>query len=222
MKKIDEQIQWYEQNSTSLYDDIVRIELNKINELYDGYEDYTDEIFVNEMIEAFCKIIEKQRERINDLETENGAYITNSSFSSGNQPFVHNFAVCQTNITSQNKGALQEGFQNDKQLQEAFTLYCLSKGKSSYTVNDYCSRIKNLWKSFYEEYQKGNLPKEIEVNEEKIQPNTPLLNVYYHTDELNCYVSMKIAESDGNRNWANTRAAFNKFDEFKISIKVNK
>jgi hypothetical protein len=59
------------------------------------------------------------------------------------------------------------------------------------------------------------LPEEIEVNEEKINPNNPLLNVYYHTDELNCFISMKIAESEGNRNWANTRAAFNKFDEFK-------
>jgi hypothetical protein len=29
---------------------------------------------------------------------------------------------------------------------------------------------------------------------------------------------MKIAESEGNRNWANTRAAFNKFDEFRVSI----
>lgn len=219
MNKIDERIQWYEQNSTNWYDDLVRIELKKIRDLYDVYEDSTDELFVNEMIAAFCKIIETQRERIRDLELENGTDNINStdsyeaSVSFGSQPFECKF-IPRTNISFGN-GMPQEGFINDKQLQEAFTLYCLNNGKSSYTVNDYCSRIKNLWKSFYAEYVQGALPKELEINKEKINPSNPLLNTFYHTEELDCYISMKIAEAEGNRNWANTRAAFNKFDEFK-------
>ncbi len=219
MNKIDERIQWYEQNATNRYDDLVRIELKKISDLYDVYEDSTDEMFVNEMIEAFCKIIETQRERISALESENNEEKINSAdvyeadvpFSG--RPFGQKF-MSFTNISVGN-GISQQGFQNDKQLQEAFTLYCLNNGKSSYTVNDYCSRIKNLWKSFYTEYIQGELPKELEINEEKINQNSPLLNALYHTEELNCYISMKIAESEGNRNWPNTRAAFNKFDKFK-------
>lgn len=234
MKKIDDQIQWYKQNSNSLYDDIVSIELEKINSLYDRYEDHTDEIFVDEIIESFCKIIERQRDKIHDLETESGMYnmtahplgLSNStneaesSFDFSSQPFRHRFIAFKS-TPAENNGILQESFQNDKQLQDAFIQYCLINGKSSYTVNDYCSRIKNLWKSFYEEHQNGELPEELVVIEEKINPNCPLLNAYHHTDELHCFISMKIAGNDENRNWANTRAALNKFDEFKSSLTRN-
>ena len=145
MKKIDEQIQWYAQNSNSLYDDVVSIELEKINKLYDKYEDHTDEIFVEEMIESFCKIIERQREKIYDLETESGVYGFHSIPSAENIP--------------------QQGFDDDKELQMAFTQYCLSNGTSSYTVNDYCSRIKKLWKSFEEDYRNGTLDDYLEKRE---------------------------------------------------------
>ena len=198
MNKIDERISWYEQNSTNWYDDLVRIELEKIRALYDVYEDSTDEMFVNEMIEAFCKIIEHQRERINELESESYA---------GTQYLADDILA--------EKSIPEEGFQNDKQLQEVFTAYCLNDGKSSYTVNDYCSRIKNLWKSFLAEYTQDASSTDLKINREKINRDTPLLNAFYHTQELNYYIGKKIAESEGNRNWANTRAAFNKFNEFK-------
>ncbi len=189
MRRIEEQIQWYKQNSNSLYDDMVSIELEKINSLYNRYQDHTNEIFVEEIIESFCKIIEKQRDKICALKTEEE----------------------NNNITSKD-------FQNDKMLQDAFTKYCLSNGQSSYTVNDYCSRIRNLWKSFYDEYQQSNLPEELELVEEKIQLDCPLLNAYHHVDEVHCFISMKIASTNGNRNWINARAAFNKLDEFKSTI----
>lgn len=228
MKKIDEQLQWYAQNSNSLYDDMVSIELEKINSLYDRYEDHTDEIFVEEIIESFCKIIERQRDKIYDLETENGVYgfhapasntggSANGGFGFSGQPSGHGFMSYQK-YSVQSDDVIRDGFSNDKQVQEAFTQYCLSSGKSSYTVNDYCSRIKNLWKSFYSEYKEGVLPEELIVDEEVITSVNPLLNAYNHTEELSCYISMKIAGSEGNRNWANTRAAFNKFDEFKMSL----
>ncbi len=224
MKKIDDQIQWYKQNSNSLYDDMVGIELEKINSLYARYEDHTDEMFVEEMIESFCKIIERQRDKIWDLETENGG--TKEADGFGNQPVGHGCMAFAKNSSPKNNGIPQDGFQNDKQLQGAFTQYCLNDGKSSYTVNDYCSRIRNVWNLFYKAYkgeceENERLPEELmsAVAEDDISSGNPLLNAYNHIEELSCYISMKIAGTDGNRNWANARAAFNKFDEFKSENK---
>ena len=200
MKKIDEQIQWYEQNATRKDDDLIKANLKLIDNLYGEIENSEDKIFLDKIIGTFCEIMEIQRDVIVDVKTEMGYY---------DVPNQHNFVVTYSQHTE---------FINDKQLQEAFTAYCLKAGKSSYTVNDYCSRIKNVWKSFYAENQNGYLPEELEVNEEKINSNNPLLNAYYHADELHCYISMKIAGFEGNRNWLNARAALNKFDEFKSSL----
>lgn len=221
MDKINEQIQWYEQNSTSYYDDLVRIELKKIKDLCDAYEDHSEAMFVDEMIEAFCKIIQEQRKKIQDLEAEGDfaadSFSNPSLFAAkGSTPFAQHFMTA----IPQDRNASHNGdFGNEKQLQEAFTAYCLNKGRSSYTANDYCSRIKNLWKTFYAECQSGELPEEMTANEENVQPNSPLLNAYHHTAELHCYVSMQVATSSGNRNWLNTRAAFNQLDRFKMDVK---
>ena len=203
MEKIKEQIQWYENNATRKDDDLIKANLKLINNLYAEIENSEDKIFLDKIIGTFCEIMEIQRDVINDVMvlSEQGAFCS----APNQQSFIVDYS-----------GTAE--FSDDKQLQAAFTSYCLGMSKSSYTVNDYCSRIKNLWKNFYEEYQNGELPREIEVIEEKIKPNSPLLNAYYHADELNCYISMKIAVNEGNRNWAKTRAAFNKFDEFKQSL----
>ncbi len=200
MKKIDEQIEWYDENSTCLYDDVIKIDLKKINELYEVCNGDFDEVYVDEMISAFCNIIEKQRQRIMDLETENGVYGYNMN--TNQQNFV----------TAYTPG--QKDFEDDKQIQEAFTAYMFNKGKSSYTVNDYCSRLRKLWKEFYEEYNKGELPAELEVTEEIIKADAPLLNVFNHVDEMNCYIGMKIDTTEKNRNWLNVRAAYNNFADF--------
>ena len=88
MEKIEKQIQWYKQNSNSLYDDMVSIELEKINSLYDRYEEHTNEMFVEEMIESFCKIIDKQREKINELEYE---FANDEMTAFSSQPVGHSF-----------------------------------------------------------------------------------------------------------------------------------
>ena len=206
MQKIEKQIQWYKQNSNSLYDDMVSIELEKINSLYDRYEEHTNEMFVEEMIESFCKIIEKQREKINELEYEsaNDEIIAFSS-----QPVGHSFINVLNN---------QEGFQDDKELQFAFTQYCLRNGTSSYTVNDYCSRIKKIWKSFEDDYRNGKLSGELSDMFPEVPWDGVLLNVYENIDILGKYVKEKIDETNGNRNWLNARVALNKFDEFKSSL----
>lgn len=206
MQKIEKQIQWYKQNSNSLYDDIVRIELEKINSLYDRYEEHTNEMFVEEMIESFCKIIDKQREKINELEYE---FANDEMTAFSSQPVGHSFINVLNN---------QEGFQDDKELQFAFTQYCLRNGTSSYTVNDYCSRIKKIWKSFEDDYQNSELSGELSEMFPEVPWDGILLNVYDNIDILGKYVKEKIDETNGNRNWLNARAALNKFVEFKTSF----
>lgn len=206
MKEIEEQIKWYDDNATRKDDGLIKANLKLINNLYNEIENSEDKIFLDKIINTFCEIIEIQKDVINDV-TMTSEQIGLSSVPNG-QAFIVDYS------------GIKE-FVDDKQIQNAFTSHYLGKGKSSYTINDYCSRIKNLWKLFYEEYKNGELPKELIVNEEKINSDTPLLNAYHHTDELACYISAKIVCTEGNRNWLNVRAAFNKFDEFGTSIKNN-
>lgn len=226
MKKIDELILWYEQNSLTAHDCIVSIELEKINSLYDRYKDHTNEMFVEEMIESFCKIIERQQEKAIELEESLRNEITansyNSEILSGSQPFGHSFMTVpnlrRDNVPRDPEEKIED-FQNDKQLQNAFTQYCLSNGTSSYTVNDYCSRIKKTWKSFEDDYRTGKLKDNLSSKFPEIPWDGILMNVYYNIEVLAEYVKSKIAETEGNRNWLNARAALNKFDEFRASIK---
>lgn len=208
MKKIDEQIEWYEQNATRQDDDIIRVNLQLINNLYEEIQHSDDSLFFDKIIGTFCEIIEIQRDVIDDLKTESGVYGFGSSSAQ------HNYIVGNSQLTE---------FDNDKQLQDAFTAYFLKSGKSSYTVNDYCMRLKKLWKLFFEEYQSNELPQgfakeDITINEEMIKADTPLLNVYHYVDVIINYITKKIAACEGNRNLANTHAALKKFMDFKISI----
>jgi hypothetical protein len=226
MKKIDELIQWYEQNSLTPHDCMVSIELEKIKSLYDRYKDHTNEIFVQEMIESFCKIIERQQEKAIELEenlkNEINANNYNGGIFSGNQPLGHGFMTV-TNLgrdnMPRNPEEKIEDFQDDKQLQNTFTQYCLINGTSSYTVNDYCSRIKKTWKSFEDDYRTGKLKDSLASRFPEIPWDGALMNVYHNIEVLAEYVRDKIAETEGNRNWLNTRAALNKFDEFRANIK---
>lgn len=199
MGKIDEQINWYENNATRKEDDLIKANLKLINNLYREIEHSEDKIFLDKIIGTFCEIMEIQRDVI---------YNTSLDIEDPNMYTVPN-QYGFVPISKQSNSIL-----DDKKIQEAFTTYCLSIGKSSYTANDYCSRVRNLWKSFYAEYQQGRLPKEIEIDEDIIKPDAPLFNAYHHIDVLNCYVSMNVACDKSNRNWANIRAAFNKFADF--------
>lgn len=189
---------------------IIISKLRMINDLYPECEYSDDAMLFDEIIKTFADIVELQKGIINDLRMEI------ETTASGNRSNVtakspHNYAPGHLPPATD--------FETDEQVQAALTyyfIYQVEKPLSSYTINDYCSRLKNLWKSFYAEYIEDKLPKEFEISKEQINENTPLLNVFYHMEALNCYISMKIAESEGNRNWANTRAAFNKFDEFKF------
>ena len=203
MKIIDEQIQWYEQNATRKDDDLIKANLKLINNLFDEIENSEDRIFIDKIISTFCEIMEIQRDVIQEAEY-------NDMIASGYGPTQSNLIATYV--------PQMEGFKNDEQLRSAFAYYLTHQVKkpfSSYTINDYCSRIKILWKSFYEECKNNEMPDSIRVLEERVVPDNPLLNAYHHIDEIQYYLNMKISLDKENRNLTNARAAFNKLDKFK-------
>lgn len=203
MNKIDEMIRWYEENETRREYKLIKAKLRLIKNLFDEIENSDDRLFMDEIIDNFSAIMELHRDVIIDKEMEIESWEAGSNNGNTNHDFV-----CLTQ---------QDSFRDDKQLQAAFTAY-LSFGKtkplSSYTINDYCSRLRNLWKSFYTAYQEGSLEYELCVNIQRITTENPLMNAYYHIDELQCYAHRMSMQSEEKRNWANTCAALNKFAEF--------
>lgn len=204
MNRIDEMINWYKENATRREYTLIKAKLKLIKSLLDEIENSEDRIFVDEIIDNFADIMALHRDVIMDKETElescAAAFGVGDNSTSGFVAFL-----TQTN-----------GFRDDKQLQAAFAAYLASKKKkplSSYTINDYCSRIRNLWKSFYAEYQAGSLPKELSENVEIIHEDNPLINALNNIDELNCYAEMCMHSENG-RNWANAIAALNNFADF--------
>lgn len=198
-QRIHELIEWYEQNFTRKEDDYIKANLQLIITLAKNVKNSDDIIFIERIIDTFCDIVRKQREIIQTLECQ-----------SQTQPV--------SNVIAQNGFATSyiptvSGFTNDEQIRAVFSAYMQKEGKSSFTANDYILRVQNLWRSFYSDYQAGELPSELaeSVIEEEIKADAPLLNAYNYIEELNCYVSMKMAGSGGDRNFANTRAAFNTF-----------
>lgn len=201
VKKIYELIIWYDENSTRKEDDYIKANLRLVINLAENVENSDDIMFIEKIVDTFCDIVQKQREVIQELE-----YVTGDLAANGNTS-QHNFTPSYVTPT--------DGFFNDEQIRAVFTAYMQKEGKSSFTANDYILRVQNLWRGFYSDYQAGELPFELAeaVIEEEIKADAPLLNAYNYIGELNCYVSMKMAGSGGDRNFANTRAAFNTFSK---------
>ena len=197
-KIIDEQIDWYEKNATRLDDDYIKAHLNLIKNLAENIESSEEIMFLEKIIMTMCEIIEVQRGVISNLEMQ------------ASQQAIA-IAPPHNNVTFYTASA--EGFSDDEQVKAVFTAYMKNEGKSDFTINDYILRIQNLWRSFYSDYINGELPHELaeSVREGEIKEECPLLNAYHYIEELNCYVSMKIAASDDDRNLANVRASLNKF-----------
>ena len=200
-QRIHELIEWYEQNFTRKEDDYIKANLQLIITLAKNVKNSDDIIFIERIIDTFCDIVRKQREMIQTIECQSqtqpvGYVIAQNGFATSYIPTV-------------------SGFTNDEQIRAVFSAYMQKEGKSSFKANDYILRVQNLWRSFYSDYQAGELPSELaeSVIEEEIKADSPLLNAYNYIEELNCYVSMKMAGSGGDRNFANTRAAFNTFSK---------
>lgn len=201
MRKIYDLIEWYEDNSTSKEDDFIKAKLKSIIHLAENVENSEDIMFIEEIVQTFGDIIRKQRKVIRELEEESEFLPIGQDF--GQQSFMTSYV------------APVEGFANEDQIKTKFTAHMQEKGKSPFTINDYILRIQNLWRSFYSDYEAGELPSELaeSVIKDEIQQDSPLLNAYNYIEELNCYLSMKIAGDSSNRNWLNVRAALNIFGE---------
>ena len=204
MNRIDEMINWYKENASRREYTLIKAKLKLIKSLLDEIENSEDRIFMDEIIDNFADIMALHRDVIMDKEIELESCA--AAFGVGDNS-TSGFVALPTQ---------PNGFRDDKQLQAAFAAYLASKKKkplSSYTINDYCSRIRNLWKSFYAEYQAGLLPKELSENVEIIHEDNPLINALNNIDELNCYAEMCMHSENG-RNWANAIAALNNFADF--------
>ena len=207
MNRIDEMINWYKENETRREYTLIKAKLKLIKSLLNEIENSEDRIFVDEIIDNFSDIMELHRDVIMDKEME-----LESLAAAGSGCNTSSFIAVR-----------QDGFRDDKQLQAAFSDYLSKKKKkplSSYTINDYCSRIRNVWKSFYAEYQAGSLPKELSENIEIIHEDNPLVNALNNIEELCCYAEMCMHSENG-RNWANAIAALNNFADFAAESSKN-
>ena len=203
IEKIQDLILWYEENSTRKEDDYIKANLKLVIHLAENVEHSEDLMFIEKITDTFCDIIKKQREVIQVLEYEADFQPMNS--------------VVQNNYVSSCVASV-EGFKNDEHIKSVFINFMVNgteKKRSSFTANDYVLRIQNLWRSFYADYEARKLPSELaeSVIRDEIQQDAPLLNAYNYIEELNCYLSMKIAGESSNRNWLNVRAALNIFGE---------
>lgn len=196
-ERIFELIKWYDENSTCKEDGYIRANLRLIADLVENVEGSEDIIFIEKIVETFLDIIKKQRELIMASET-------------GTPAVIQGLGQQLSSIA-----AFGDGFLNDERIKASFTEYMQRAGKSPFTTNDYILRVQNLWRSFYSDLEKGNLPLELaeSVVKDEIKADSPLLNAYRYIEELNCYVSMRIAGDSQNRNWFNIRAALNIFGE---------
>lgn len=211
MRKIYELIDWYEDNSTRKEDDFIKAKLKSIIHLAENVENSEDIMFIEEIVQTFGDIIRRQRELIRELEEETERLPFGQDFSQ--QSFMTSYV------------APVEGFVNDEQIKSVFINFMVNgteKKRSSFTANDYILRVQNLWRSFYADYEAGELPNELaeSVIRDEIRPDSPLLNAYNYIEELNCYLSMKIAGNSSNRNWLNVRAALNIFGEAMLGKKI--
>jgi len=201
-----------------MHDEIIRKEepiiiskLRMINDLYPSCEDSDDKMLFDEIINTFADIVALQKEMINDLRIESETIKSgNPTMTSGG--FSHNYTA--------NPTLSMDDYKTDAHIQAAFFYHLthnVKKPLSTYTINDYCSRIRNLWNSFSNVYKNGELPDDLLVDEERITKENPLMNAYLHIDELVCYIGMLSAASQDSRNIANMKAALSKFIDF-ISI----
>ena len=203
IEKIQDLILWYEENSTRKEDDYIKANLKLVIHLAENVEHSEDLMFIEKITETFCDIIKKQREVIQVLEYEADFQPINS--------------VAPNNYVSSYASPIG-GFTSDEQIKSVFVNFMIhgkEKQRSSFTANDYVLRVQNLWRSFYADYEARKLPSELaeSVIRDEIQQDAPLLNAYNYIEELNCYLSMKIAGESSNRNWLNVRAALNIFGE---------
>ncbi len=208
--KIDDLIGSYN-NVVRREEPIIISKLRMVNDLYPECEHSSEKMFVDEIISNLADVIRLQNEMIAELRTEVDDLAAGTARPRGFS------AASQTNAYMACSVPSDEALSSEEGIQALFCNHlmygCGDKPLSTYTVNDYCLRIKNLWRAFYREYTEGGLPEELRV-EETASLDSPLLNAYKHREELHCYIQMTAALPEGKKNWANTMAAWRRFEEF--------
>ena len=193
MQKIKEQISLTIDQANSTYEDLIIAILKYTDDLYEiiGRDSVGDKEYVDRVIEIFSVIMNRQRRQILELENkyENMFLISDKSndCASASAPYMKEFA-------------------SDEDVYKAFEYYLMNevnKPLSSYTINDYCSRIKILYSVLQDNSMNGQALE------------TPLLDAYHNLREVQLQLNRRIETDKENRNLANARAALNKFGEFK-------
>ena len=228
MESLDRVIEYYDKTKGNGDKDeaLIRVDLKHIRDLQWCIENPEDFIFITKIIDTFCEVVETQKEMIESLRGYIDELSSDLTHYMGNTQNVHNYMGNKVTSTEELPWD-PDAFESDAQLQEEFAKYCIANGKSSYTVNDYCSRVRKLWKVFLEDYLEDDLPgdlrrQDVFIDEDEIDYENPLLNIFRFTAPLLKYIDKKIKASDGDRNLANARAALKKFDKFKNPNKNKK
>ena len=194
---IDELIDWYDENSTRKEDDYNKAQLKSIRNLAENIESSEEIWYLKEIFKLMCEIVERQREVISELED-----LARSENIPSQQTSFMALYTDEDDVDAA-----------DVPIKTQFIAYMKKDKRAVSTIHDYTLRVQNLWNAFYADYRDGRLPEALaeSMSQSNINPNAPLWNASQHLDELNCYVSMKMSEFSGNRNWANIRAAYNAF-----------
>lgn len=225
MEKINQLIKWCDDHNIRKEYVLIKARLKMIRTLCEELPSLEDNRFVEEIIDSFSEILGIQQEIIDDMKTEYETYTPSGSMQNC---YIASNNVAVSNILSEeelqriNNPYLpsEAGFQTDKQLARSFSNYLQFhnvKKLSKLTAYDYCSRVKNLWEPFVENWKEAELD---------IIENNPMLNVYNNIDVVLRYVDKKLKSLEKGtsdfKNTANASAALNKFDEFRNLVGRNK
>ena len=220
--------QWVVMKPKKREDVIIDANIKLMDDLAKNFSNHEDKILVNKIMETLKETIEIQRGMIKQLEDENEylSDIVENVASSFDDEYEVEFK--SENMLNAYMPLSQNRFETDKQLKKAFSNYLQyhnAKKLSKFTAYDYCSRVKNLWKPFYSDWQNGKLDEIVNFSNEGVVNESPLLNVYNNIYSIMRYVNEKFLYLEkgtpAHKNWANASAALNKFEEFKQMVECN-
>ncbi len=208
MNKINELIQYYNENDSRKENALIKVNLKLINELIENIEDSQDRLYMDKIISTCMEIIDIQREMIHESDYS-------EMISAGFGPSYTGF-ISHPQQTTDNKSydidILRDrnpymppngGFQDDAQIREAFANYLkyhvvkkcgTPKMFADTTVYDYCSRIKVLFEVIFREWQNGILEGKIQMFDEGVIPGKTFLNAYNNIRILDDYIEYKSLE----------------------------
>ena len=220
MDKICQQIEWYENNSTTNEDELIKENLKLIERLVRKIENSNDKIFIDKIIATYGEIIKLQKEAKNGVvvgsdglinqEPTQLAYIQNttetkltSSSSSDVVPWAYGCGPEDEKLREKNPFLPQNGeFETDKQVKKAFHNYLqyhrVSENDfsnlSKTTAYDYVSRIGVICEKLLADLQAGKLDGAVCFSRESIIPNRTYLNAFNNPSALRDYLEFKRME----------------------------